>query len=174
MRKDSYIETKRRLSRCFDIKNTSDKEIIEVLDNEIKQYRERIEQLQEQVKELYNREIKSETITLDTTEEDLVDKDILEIISTTQYADGKLIQSKMEYKYKDTSNNMMNNKNENAKELKAIYHAEIYETNDGDIDILYECNKDRCIECNKKNCIPEYCTHTLNKKYAKNYYNKES
>lgn len=64
MRKDSYIETKRRLSRCFDIKNMSDKEIIEVLDNEIKQYRERIEQLQEQVKELYNREIKSETITL--------------------------------------------------------------------------------------------------------------
>lgn len=115
MRKDSYIETKRRLSRCFDIKNMSDKEIIEVLDNEIKQYRERIEQLQEQVKELYNREIKSETITLDTTEEDLVDEDILEIISTTQYADGKPIQSKMEYKYKDTSNNMMNNKNENAK-----------------------------------------------------------
>nr|DAM85261.1 MAG TPA: protein of unknown function (DUF5320) [Caudoviricetes sp.] len=70
MRKDSYIETKRRLSRCFDIKNMSDKEIIEVLDNEIKQYRERIEQLQEQVKELYNREIKSETITLDTTEEE--------------------------------------------------------------------------------------------------------
>lgn len=54
MMKDSYIETKRRLSRCF----------------EIKQYRERIEQLQEQVKELYNREIKSETITLDTTEEE--------------------------------------------------------------------------------------------------------
>ena len=70
MRKDSYIETKRRLSRRFDIKNMSDKEIIEVLDNEIKQYREIIEQLQEQVKELYNREIKSETITLDTTEED--------------------------------------------------------------------------------------------------------
>lgn len=106
MRKDSYIETKRRLSRCFDIKNMSDKEIIEVLDNEIKEYRKRIEQLQEQVNELYNREIKSETITLDTTEEDLVDKDILEIISTTQYADGKLIQSKMEYKYKDTSNNI--------------------------------------------------------------------
>jgi hypothetical protein len=42
------------------------------------------------------------------------------------------------------------------------------------INILYECDKDRCIECNKKNCIPEYCTHTLNKKYAKNYYNKES
>ena len=39
MRKDSYIETKRRLSRCFDIKNMSDKEIIKVLDNEIKQYR---------------------------------------------------------------------------------------------------------------------------------------
>ena len=30
----------------------SDKEIIEVLDNEIKQYRERIEQLQEQVKDI--------------------------------------------------------------------------------------------------------------------------
>lgn len=56
MRKDSYIETKRRLSRRFDIKNMSDKEIIEVLDNEIKQYREIIEQLQEQV--------------LDTTEEE--------------------------------------------------------------------------------------------------------
>lgn len=34
MRKDSYIETKRRLSRCFDIKNMSDKEIIEVLDED--------------------------------------------------------------------------------------------------------------------------------------------
>lgn len=66
MRKDSYTETKRRLSRCFDIKNMSDKEIIEVLDNEIKEYRKRIEQLQEQVNELYNREI----ITLDTTEEE--------------------------------------------------------------------------------------------------------
>lgn len=171
---ERYIKTRKRLSNCYDIKNMSDKEIIEVLDIEIEQYRDRIRELQKQVNELYNRTLESETVTLDTTEEDLVDKDIVEIISTTQYADGKPIQSKTEYKYKDTSNNMMNNKNENAKELKAIYHAEIYETNDGTIDILYECDKDRCTECNKKNCIIEYCTHTLNKKYAKNYYNKKS
>lgn len=111
---ERYIKTRKRLRNCYNIKNMSDKEIIEVLDIEIEQYRDRIRKLQKQVDELYNRTIESETVTLDTTEEAVLDKDILEIISTTQYADGKLIQSKMEYKYKDTSNNMMNNKNENA------------------------------------------------------------
>ncbi|MBO5348981.1 MAG: hypothetical protein J6A89_04090 [Clostridia bacterium] len=59
-----------------------------------------------------------------------------------------------------------------SKEIKAIYHAEIYELNDGTTDIIYECDKDKCKECNKKNCFPEFCTHTINKKYAKNYYKK--
>lgn len=169
---ERYIKTRKRLSNCCDTRNMSDKEIIELLDKEIEQYRDRIRQLQKKVDELDKRTIESEVVTLDTTEEDLMDNDIVEIISTTQYADGKPIQSKMEYKYKDTSNNMMNNKNENAKELKAIYHAEIYESNDGTMEILYDCDKDRCKECDKKNCYTEYCTHTLNKKYAKNYYNK--
>ena len=57
-----------------------------------------------------------------------------------------------------------------SKKIKAIYHAEIYECTDGTTEVIYECDKDKCKECDKKNCIPEYCTHTTNKKYARNYY----
>ena len=41
-----------------------------------------------------------------------------------------------------------------------IYKAEIYEYENGDIRIAYECDK--------SNCKEEYCTHTLNKRFAKN------
>lgn len=43
----------------------------------------------------------SEEVTLDTIEDEVMDKDIIEIISTNQHADGKPIQSKIEYKYKE-------------------------------------------------------------------------
>lgn len=55
--------------------------------------------------------------------------------------------------------------------IKAIYKATIYEYESGKIDIAYECDKDNNIECNKRNCGADYCTHTLNKKYAKNFIN---
>lgn len=49
-----------------------------------------------------------------------------------------------------------------------IYKAKIYEYENGDIRIAYECDKDNNIECYKRNCKQEYCTHTLNKSFAKN------
>lgn len=79
----------------------SDKEIIELLADETEEYRNRIRNQEEYIKKLQDKQIQSEVVELDTTEDELVDKDIIEIISTTQYADGKPIQSKMEYKYKE-------------------------------------------------------------------------
>lgn len=43
----------------------------------------------------------SEEVTLDTIEDEVMDINIIEIISTNQYADGKPIQLKIEYKYKE-------------------------------------------------------------------------
>ena len=43
----------------------------------------------------------SEEVTLDTIEDEVMDINIIEIISTNQYADGKPIQSKIEYKSKE-------------------------------------------------------------------------
>lgn len=57
--------------------------------------------------------------------------------------------------------------------IKAVYKADIYEYENGKIDILYECDKEKNKECNKINCNKDYCTHTLNKKYAKNFYKEE-
>lgn len=55
--------------------------------------------------------------------------------------------------------------------IKAIYKADIVEYEDGKIDILYECDIKNNKECNKTNCSKDFCTHTLNKKYAKNFIN---
>lgn len=92
--KNRYERTRKRLAR-FNYA-ISDKEIIEKLDEEIEQYRNKIKKLTEQLTQ-------SKEVILDVTEE-LEDKDIVEIISTTQYADGKPIISKMEYKYKENDN----------------------------------------------------------------------
>lgn len=96
-----YEQTRLRVIRHYNNRNMSDKEIIELLAEEIEQYRERIQQQEEYIKQLQDRQIQGEVVELDATEDELVDKDIIEIISTTQYADGKPIQSKMEYKYKE-------------------------------------------------------------------------
>ena len=56
--------------------------------------------------------------------------------------------------------------------IKEIYKATIYEYESGKTDILYECDIEKNKECNKRNCDKEYCIHTLDKKYAKNYKNK--
>ncbi len=58
-------------------------------------------------------------------------------------------------------------------EIKKIVKATIYEDEKGWCDIHYECDKSKNTECNKKNCGKEYCNHTLDKKYAKNYVNEE-
>lgn len=59
--------------------------------------------------------------------------------------------------------------------LRAIYKAEIFEYESGRIDTLYECDKDNNNECSKVSCTKyDYCKHTLNKKYAKNYINNKS
>ena len=96
-----YEQTRKRVSRHIGKNNLSDKEIIECLYDEIEQYRGRIEQQNRIIDELHPRTIQSEEVTLDTTEDELVDKDVIEIISRTQYADGKPITTKMEYKYKE-------------------------------------------------------------------------
>lgn len=93
--KNRYEKTRKRLAR-FNY-SISDKEIIEKLDEEIEQYRDRIKKLTEQLTQ-------SKEVILDVTEEKLEDKDIVGIISTIQYADGKPIISKMEYKYKENDN----------------------------------------------------------------------
>lgn len=91
-----YEQTRRRVTRFNNNFSMSDKEIIEYLAEEIEQYRNRIE--------CQNKTIQSKEITLDTTDDELIDEDIVEIISTTQYAYGKPIMSKMEYKYKESKN----------------------------------------------------------------------
>lgn len=54
--------------------------------------------------------------------------------------------------------------------LKAIYKAEIFEYESGRTDIVYECDKENNKECSKESCTRyNYCTHTSNKKYAKNF-----
>ncbi len=54
--------------------------------------------------------------------------------------------------------------------VKAIYKAEVFKYENGKTDILYECDKENNKECSKESCTRyNYCTHTLNKKYAKNF-----
>ena len=100
-KQSKYEQTRRRVANYHNNRNISDKEIIESLANEIEQYRERIQKQEEYIKKLQDKQIESEVVELNTTEDETVDKDIIEIISITQYADGKPIQSKIEYKYKE-------------------------------------------------------------------------
>lgn len=95
-----YEQTRRRVTNYYNNRNMSDKEMIESLADEIEEYRNRIKKQEEYIKQLQDKQIQGEVVELDTTEDEVVDKNIIEIISTTQYADGKPIQSKMEYKYK--------------------------------------------------------------------------
>lgn len=96
-----YKKTRRRITKFRNVFDMCDREIIEYLAEEIEQYRDRIKEQNRIIDELSKITIQSEEVTLDTIEDEVMDKDIIEIISTTQYADGKLIQSKMEYKYKE-------------------------------------------------------------------------
>ncbi len=53
--------------------------------------------------------------------------------------------------------------------LIAIYKADIFEYGSGRTEIIYVCDKDRNKECAKKFCGDDCCTHTTDKKYAKNF-----
>lgn len=99
-----YVNTRKRLIGFTHNEYISDKEIIEYLAEEIEQYRERIRKQNEIIDELSRKEIQKEEVELDTTYDEVIDEDITEIISTTHYADGKPIISRMEYKYKESNN----------------------------------------------------------------------
>ena len=58
--------------------------------------------------------------------------------------------------------------------IVGIYKAEIYEYENGDIKIAYECDKDNNYECNKRNCKKDCCTHTFDKRFAKSEMRKEN
>lgn len=57
-------------------------------------------------------------------------------------------------------------------EIIAIYKADIFEYRSGRTEISYVCDKDRNKECEKNYCTDDCCTHTLDKKYAKNFIEK--
>lgn len=89
---NKYKETRKRICRFKGNNDLSDKDIIEYLAVEIKGYRSKIRRLEEHIDKLKEEQIE------DTR---LEDKDIIEITSTTQFADGKPIATTMKYKYKD-------------------------------------------------------------------------
>lgn len=57
----------------------------------------------------------------------------------------------------------------NNNNVRAIYKANIFEYEDGTLDILFVCDIEKNKECDKRYCSADCCTHTLDKKYAKNY-----
>lgn len=101
IKQNKYEETRRRISRFKNAFSISDKEIIEYLAEEIEQYRNRIKNQDKIINELSKKKIQSEEETLKVADNELLSEDIIEIITTTQYADGKPIISKMEYKYRE-------------------------------------------------------------------------
>ena len=107
---DRYQETKRRMFVKYTNAYMSDKEIIEYLAEEIEQYRNRIDN-QKRIIDYLSKNKESNTIIKDKLisneqdykkdNEDILDDDIEEIITTSQMADGKIIKIITEYKYKE-------------------------------------------------------------------------
>lgn len=122
--------------------------------------------LQKEIEELKG--IEYEETTLDTTER-VEDEDLVEIISTAIYGNGKVISETTEYKYKENNTKARTIQ----RKLKAIYRANVFEYDNGDIETAYICDKEKNKECTKENCT-QYndCKYTLNKKYAKNFINR--
>lgn len=106
IRKDlsKYGKARKRISLFKNTYNISDREIIEALEEEIEGYRKKIMKQTAVIEELHQSIRQSKTDTVDITEDELMDKDVIEIESTTQYADGKTIKTTMKYKYKDDIN----------------------------------------------------------------------
>lgn len=104
-RQNKYKETRKRVTRFKSNYNMSDKEIIEYLAEEIEQYRGRIRNQEEYIKELENKQtilnIKEDKVELKEIEQ-VEDKDVKEIETINKFADGRLIQSISNYKYKET------------------------------------------------------------------------
>lgn len=100
IKQSRYEETRRRITKFRNKFDISDREIIESLVEEIEEYRNRIENQNRIIDELSEKTIQSEEMTLVETEE-LIDKDVAEITTTTIYAAGKPIRTIMEYKYKE-------------------------------------------------------------------------
>lgn len=71
------------------------------MENKIEELIQTIQQLKESIEELKGIECEG---TILETEGILEDKDLIGTISTTQFADGKLIASTMKYKYKSNIN----------------------------------------------------------------------
>lgn len=71
--------------------NNIDNLVLKESTNKYEETRKRIDELSKP----------SEEVVLNTIDDELVDEDIIEIISTNQYANGKPIISKMEFKYKE-------------------------------------------------------------------------
>ena len=92
MLNNNYIETRKRICRIKGSNDFSDKDIIEYLTEEINGYRTKIEKIEKHIDKLKEEQIE------DTR---LEDKDVIEITSITQFADGKPIATTMKYKYKD-------------------------------------------------------------------------
>lgn len=89
---NKYAETRKRICRYKGRNDLRDKDIIEELTKEIDYYRNKIQLKEETIKELREKQIENTS---------LEDKDVIEITSTTRYADGKPISTTMKYKYKD-------------------------------------------------------------------------
>lgn len=86
---DRYKRTRARISRFYNSKDISDKEIIELLAEEIEQYRNRIENLERINKE---KEIITERNTFRCAEDDGTGKDY-EVVKW--YDDGVLIKEEI-------------------------------------------------------------------------------
>ena len=94
-----YEQTRQRMIVKYDNVYISDKQIIEVLAKEIKQYQDRIKQ-QERIIDNLSKLNESVNISVEE-DEDILDDDIEEIITTNKMADGKIVKTITEYKYKD-------------------------------------------------------------------------
>lgn len=91
-----YEQTRRRITKFRHKQDMSDKEIIGYLAEEIQQYRKRIRKQEDYIRELNNKQ----TVSSSDTREDT---DIEEIETINKFADGRLIQSINNYKYRENT-----------------------------------------------------------------------
>lgn len=97
-----YEQTRIRVARHHNNRNMSDKEIIELLADEVEEYRNRIKEQEEYIKHLKEKQIQSEVVELDTTDE-IIDNNIKEITTTNFFVSGRLMQTITKYKYKENN-----------------------------------------------------------------------
>ncbi len=170
-----YEQTRKRLSNMDSkYKFCSDKEIIEYLAEEIEQYRNRIDNQKRIIDNLSKVKENEEKIDYSQNLKELQEKAIKEIITTDFLREGEIVKTITQYKFEDENINKESdaidvNSIINIDKLIAIYKADIFEYGSGRTEISYVCDKDRNKECSKSCCTDDFCTHTLDKKYAKNF-----